>query len=96
MSKRWIALLTGLALVLSVAMTLAQGITPETPWWTFGSGGGHATGENVMVSDTLGQSFVGWSEGGAIDLHAGYWTGLLPPEYGVYLPLVIRMPGEMK
>ncbi len=96
MNKRWVVLLAGLAVVFSAAMTLAREMAPETPWQVLGNGGGHATGENVIVNDTLGQPFVGWSKSETIDLHAGYWTGRPGSEHKLYLPVVIRLIGGVK
>ncbi|MBN2002645.1 MAG: hypothetical protein JXA21_04750 [Anaerolineae bacterium] len=94
MSKRWVILLVGFGLILSVATALAQGTLSEVPRWVMGNGGGRATGADVVLNDTLGQTFAGWSDGGAIDLHAGYWTGLSAPKFRLYLPLVLLKPRE--
>ncbi len=82
-----------LLLCLVGGVALAQG-TPTINRWVIGGGGGTATGGNVSLSNTLGQTVAGPSSGGNVAISAGFWSGgpvaPAPAEYTAYLPLVVR------
>ena len=78
-----------LSCLLIAAGVLANG-TAGLDWWVFGSGGGQASGGNVILDTTLGQPFTGTSSGGSISLEAGFQPGAGEVTYDVYLPQVLR------
>jgi hypothetical protein len=47
---------------------------PALDWWVFSNAGTLASGGNVTLNDTLGQSFAGPSATGDVALGTGYWT----------------------
>jgi hypothetical protein len=56
-----------------------------------GGGGRSETGDYVLIG-TVGQADAGEMSGGDFTLYGGFWPGgaPAPPEYTVYLPLVLR------
>lgn len=64
------------------------------PWQVLSGGGAPATGGNVALNGSLGQTAVGPSTSASYSLGAGYWYGIgaAPPVGSVkmYLPLVFR------
>ena len=58
-------------------------------WEVISGGGAPASGGNVTLDGSLGQTAVGPSTSSSYSLGAGYWTGT-EGEQRVYLPLVLR------
>jgi hypothetical protein len=58
-------------------------------WEVMSGGGAPASGGNVTLDGSLGQTAVGPSTSSSYSLGAGYWTGM-EGEQRIYLPLVLR------
>jgi hypothetical protein len=81
-----------LAVCLGTGVALAQGTSTINRWF-IGGGGGTATGGNVSISGTLGQSIAGPSSGGEVTIQNGFWVGsaaTVDASSEIYLPLVIN------
>ena len=66
----------------------------DLSWYTVDGGGATGlTGLNYALGGTAGQADAGVLAGGGYTLAGGFWAGGVvapPPEYGIYLPLVMR------
>jgi len=81
-------LVSGVALAMSSASYAIE-------WDVIGGGGGAITGAGYAMNTTIGQAAVGTVSGGNYELCAGYWCGVAapaapPPEYKIYLPIVLK------
>jgi hypothetical protein len=92
--RRWVILLfVAGVLLLSVGLVaLAQG-GYELSWWTVDGGGGTwSTGGGFQLGGTAGQPDAGVLASGGYTLGGGFWRGgeVLPPDYEIYLPVVLH------
>jgi hypothetical protein len=89
MRRAGILLALGLLLLSSAA--LAQGGYTLVRW-TVDGGGGTSGGGGYTLGTTIGQPDPGWLAEGGYTLAGGFWGGgaATPPEYVIYLPLVMR------
>ena len=91
MNRRAKILMAALALLLATTtVVLAQsGGDVDLRWHVFGDGGViTASGGNVTLSGTLGQTTAGQSVGGVVTLHGGFWYEEEPLQ--LFLPILKR------
>jgi hypothetical protein len=90
-SARWLA---ACLLLLAAVPVLAQsGGGYDLSWSTVDGGGGtFSTGEGYSLGGTAGQADASLLSGEGYTLAGGFWPGgaVAVPEYGIYLPLVVR------
>jgi hypothetical protein len=68
---------------------------PAIEWWVFSNAGTLASGGNVTLNDTLGQSFTGPSAFGDVALGAGYWTATGSGPTALTLPAFAARPAPV-
>jgi hypothetical protein len=92
----WLLLALGGLLLVVAPLAIAQS-ADEGPftlaWWTVDAGGTtYSAGGGYTLGGTAGQPDAGLLNGGGYTLGGGFWRGgaLAPPEYQLYLPLVLR------
>jgi hypothetical protein len=96
MTTRSRVLRTGLlALPLLLLATVAWAASPldsDLPWDVLSGGGAPAESGSghVALNGSLGQTAIGPSADTHGSLGAGFWYGLGPRGYSIYLPLVLR------
>ncbi len=74
--KRWVTLGLLTCLFFFVAGTASgSSVYPRIDWWVLSSGGAPASGGNTGLNATLGQTAIGLSSGGNVNLSSGYWFG---------------------
>lgn len=49
----------------------------DTGWHTLDSGGGHSSGGSWEITGTIGQCDAFGTVAGSVELHGGFWPGLL-------------------
>jgi hypothetical protein len=93
----WVPLVVGCALLVVVPLAVAQsGGGYDLSWWTVDGGGGAQGGSGpagaYSLAGTMAQPDAGRLAGGGYTLSGGFWVGSggAAPEYGIYLPLVVR------
>jgi len=62
----------------------------DLTWSSLDGGGGQSSSGGYALNGTVGQSDAGVLIGGEYTLSGGLWSGF-PPEYRVFLPLVLRV-----
>lgn len=89
-----LALLLGIvAAALAVGPGRAQtGDGFNLTWHVMGGAGGDGpmTGDGFSVDATLYQTAIRPANGGSVSVLQGYWYGLGPTVFGVYLPIVTK------
>jgi hypothetical protein len=84
-NKRWLALGAILVGLLLVGTALAAPNAASIDWWVIAGGGGQ-DGAATSLGGTMGQ----WVAGSDAQLCAGFWCGVGPGEFKIFLPLVMR------
>jgi hypothetical protein len=82
------ALVVLLAFLLLASAVSADGVYTIS-WFTVDGGGGTSSGGTYALSGTAGQPDARVLGGGGYTLAGGFWAGG-KPQYGVFLPLVLR------
>ncbi len=63
----------------------------DLSWWTVDGGGGSSSGDSFALNGTIGQADVSEPlSGGDYTLNGGFWAGVGPGEWSIYLPAVLR------
>ena len=82
-----------LLVVLAISAVALAADGPDLSWWLIGGGSPIAAG-SVSLSGGVGQAVAGVVATGSTSLCSGFWcvpgVGPPPPNYPVYLPLVVR------
>jgi hypothetical protein len=93
MKKNQLIILSLVACLALAAVSLASGaVANAIDWHVFSGGGASASAGDVSLTTTLGQTAIGSSTSGNVNLVAGFWHGVVVPEVGndIYLPLVLK------
>jgi hypothetical protein len=64
----------------------------DLTWHVMGGAGGDGplTGSGFSLDATLSQTAIGPANGGSVSVWQGYWYGLGPTVFGIYLPIVTK------
>lgn len=57
-------------------------------WQVLAGGIGPMESSSYRLQGTLGQTMAGLFDGATFELQAGYWVGIHPGEFDIYLPTV--------
>jgi hypothetical protein len=94
MKRKWTVLGALVASLLLAGIAVAAPGSSSIDWWVMGGGGGSGAAGSVALDATVGQAVAGVDGSGEYVVCAGFWYGLgpcgEPPEFTVYLPLVLR------
>jgi hypothetical protein len=89
--KRILLFGTLILLITTASLVVAQSGGYDLTWSTIDGGGGDSTGGGYALTGTIGQPDAGAAiGGGGFTLVGGFWGQGGPPEYRVYLPIVIK------
>ena len=69
-----------LAMFMSYAAGAGEPPVLEIPWFTMDGGGGTSTGDEFIVSGTIGQPDAGKMSGGGFEISGGFWSSPAVPE----------------
>jgi hypothetical protein len=85
-------LLLVLSMLVLCTSALAQSGGPYELTWSTVDGGGEtfSIGGDYSLGGTAGQPDAGVLEGGDYTLAGGFWAGVSPVQYRIYLPLLVR------
>ena len=78
------------ALLLVPLVSAQTGGGYDLTWSSVDGGGGQSSGGGYTLDGIIGQPDAGALSGGEYTLSGGLWGGI-PPEYHVFLPLVLRV-----
>jgi hypothetical protein len=91
MKNQRLIVLVLLALLLLAMVTTAAAKEPSASailWRVFSGGGAPASGGNVTLNGSLGQTAIGSAATGRNRLGSGYWYAMQP--YTILLPMIVR------
>lgn len=91
--KRFLTLCACLLLLATSTVFAQSNGDYDLSWWTVDGGGAtFSNGVNYSLGSTIGQPDTDVLTGGDYILSGGFWAGAMipPPEYPLYLPMVMR------